>query len=269
MSDEKKSTSPSGAVPAGSVSEIEKTPTATPPADTAQRPGGEAKPAAAAPPNVAACVACGPAAEARRGERHHRRDPRQRSAGNADHRGGEIRWRRDPVLLLPQGPLHRGELPDVHGRGLERSAGQIGPRLPGARRRRAEGHDRFAPRDGAAAGGAGIPPAAPSRGLRDLRPGRRMQTPGLFHGVRLPAFAARYAEVDEEQAQGDSPSITLDQERCIMCTRCVRFMAEVADEPSLGVFGRGTTEVVDVFPGKELATTSTRAISSISARSAR
>lgn len=48
------------------------------------------------------------------------------------------------------------------------------------------------------------------------------------------------------------PTIALDQERCIMCTRCVRFMSEVAKEPVLGVFGRGTREVIDVFPGKEL-----------------
>ena len=35
------------------------------------------------------------------------------------------------------------------------------------------------------------------------------------------------------------PLVVLDQERCIICTRCVRFMKEVAKEPQLGVFGRG------------------------------
>lgn len=48
------------------------------------------------------------------------------------------------------------------------------------------------------------------------------------------------------------PTIVLDQERCIMCTRCVRFMKEIAGDPVLGVFGRGTREVIDTFPGKEL-----------------
>ena len=48
------------------------------------------------------------------------------------------------------------------------------------------------------------------------------------------------------------PLVVLDQERCILCTRCVRFMQEVAKDPVLGVFGRGTREVIDVFPGKEL-----------------
>ncbi len=48
------------------------------------------------------------------------------------------------------------------------------------------------------------------------------------------------------------PLVVLDQERCILCTRCVRFMAEIPQEPQLGVFGRGSHEVIDVFPGAEL-----------------
>ena len=39
------------------------------------------------------------------------------------------------------------------------------------------------------------------------------------------------------------PLVVLDQERCILCTRCVRFMDEVAKEPQLGVFGRGSRGV--------------------------
>jgi len=48
------------------------------------------------------------------------------------------------------------------------------------------------------------------------------------------------------------PEVVLDQERCVMCTRCVRFMKEVAEEPQLGVFGRGKHEVIDTFPGQKL-----------------
>jgi len=48
------------------------------------------------------------------------------------------------------------------------------------------------------------------------------------------------------------PLVVLDQERCILCTRCVRFMNEVPKEPQLGVFGRGSHEYIDVFPGAEL-----------------
>ena len=43
-------------------------------------------------------------------------------------------------------------------------------------------------------------------------------------------------------------TVVLDQERCVLCTRCVRFMGEVAKAPQLGVFGRGSHEVVDVAP---------------------
>jgi len=48
------------------------------------------------------------------------------------------------------------------------------------------------------------------------------------------------------------PTVLIDQERCILCTRCVRFMEEVAKEPQLGIFGRGSHERVDVFPGTQL-----------------
>ncbi len=48
------------------------------------------------------------------------------------------------------------------------------------------------------------------------------------------------------------PQVVLDQERCIICTRCVRFMNEIPKEPQLGVFGRGSHERIDVFPGSEL-----------------
>jgi NADH-quinone oxidoreductase subunit G len=48
------------------------------------------------------------------------------------------------------------------------------------------------------------------------------------------------------------PLVVLDQERCILCSRCVRFMSEVAQQPQLGIFGRGSHEVVDTFPGEQL-----------------
>jgi NADH-quinone oxidoreductase subunit G len=48
------------------------------------------------------------------------------------------------------------------------------------------------------------------------------------------------------------PLVVLDQERCVQCTRCVRFMDEVAKEPQLGMFARGSEEYIDVFPGRQL-----------------
>ena len=48
------------------------------------------------------------------------------------------------------------------------------------------------------------------------------------------------------------PHVMLDQERCILCTRCTRFTAEVTKTHELGIFGRGQGEVVDLAPGKTL-----------------
>ncbi len=43
--------------------------------------------------------------------------------------------------------------------------------------------------------------------------------------------------------------ITLFTDRCIMCTRCVRFTREISGTAELQVIGRGTDEEIDIFPG--------------------
>ncbi|MEJ6718156.1 MAG: NADH-quinone oxidoreductase subunit G [Akkermansiaceae bacterium] len=47
-------------------------------------------------------------------------------------------------------------------------------------------------------------------------------------------------------------NIRLDDERCIMCSRCIRFMDEVAEESVLGFSQRGTHTSVTVHPGHRL-----------------
>jgi NADH-quinone oxidoreductase subunit G len=46
--------------------------------------------------------------------------------------------------------------------------------------------------------------------------------------------------------------VTLDDERCILCSRCVRFSKEVAGEDVLGFVDRGTYSTLTCFPGKGL-----------------
>lgn len=46
--------------------------------------------------------------------------------------------------------------------------------------------------------------------------------------------------------------IVLDTERCILCSRCVRFTDEVSKTHELGVFNRGDRSEVGTFNGKEL-----------------
>lgn len=48
------------------------------------------------------------------------------------------------------------------------------------------------------------------------------------------------------------PTIVYDAERCVMCTRCIRFMDEVAKDPVLDMRERGNLNEVFVAPGREL-----------------
>jgi NADH-quinone oxidoreductase subunit G len=48
------------------------------------------------------------------------------------------------------------------------------------------------------------------------------------------------------------PTIVFDQERCILCRRCVRFCREVTGTGELGVLERGDRSVLETFPGESL-----------------
>jgi NADH-quinone oxidoreductase subunit G len=48
------------------------------------------------------------------------------------------------------------------------------------------------------------------------------------------------------------PTIKFDQERCILCRRCVRFCREITGTGELGTFNRGDRTLLDTFPGVEL-----------------
>ncbi len=48
------------------------------------------------------------------------------------------------------------------------------------------------------------------------------------------------------------PRVMLDDERCIMCSRCIRFMQEVAHDDVLGFLNRGSHTTLSVYPGKSL-----------------
>ena len=48
------------------------------------------------------------------------------------------------------------------------------------------------------------------------------------------------------------PNVILDAERCILCTRCVRFCDEIAKSSQLTVVNRGEKSEITTFPGKLL-----------------
>ncbi|MCF7759548.1 MAG: (2Fe-2S)-binding protein [Cephaloticoccus sp.] len=48
------------------------------------------------------------------------------------------------------------------------------------------------------------------------------------------------------------PRVILDDERCILCSRCIRFSKEIAKDDVLGFVDRGSYSTLTCFPGKEL-----------------
>jgi len=47
------------------------------------------------------------------------------------------------------------------------------------------------------------------------------------------------------------PKIVLDDERCILCSRCIRFMRDVAGQDCLGFVERGSHSTLTCYPGNE------------------
>lgn len=64
---------------------------------------------------------------------------------------------------------------------------------------------------------------------------------------------SRFCEpkVKKPKAVRAGPHVMLDAERCIGCTRCTRFLAEVAGGSELGLFERGERTEIGVLPGME------------------
>jgi NADH-quinone oxidoreductase subunit G len=47
------------------------------------------------------------------------------------------------------------------------------------------------------------------------------------------------------------PRIMLDDERCILCTRCIRFTKDVVGDDALGIVNRGSYNTLTAYPGKQ------------------
>jgi NADH-quinone oxidoreductase chain G len=66
--------------------------------------------------------------------------------------------------------------------------------------------------------------------------------------------SSQFVEVKQHKAKHYpiSDLIMLDQERCVLCWRCIRYLEEWEDKPQLGLFKRGDRTVIDTFPGQEV-----------------
>jgi NADH-quinone oxidoreductase subunit G len=63
--------------------------------------------------------------------------------------------------------------------------------------------------------------------------------------------ASRFVEakVHKPKAVDIGPRIMLDAERCILCTRCIRFTRDIAGDDALGIINRGSYNTIATFPG--------------------
>lgn len=77
---------------------------------------------------------------------------------------------------------------------------------------------------------------------------------------KLQDYAFRHSRgesrFEEEKVHKDKrvplgPNVMFDAERCISCSRCIRFAAEVAEQPVLSFVQRGDHVTIETFPGQE------------------
>src|SRR5438270_209228 len=72
--------------------------------------------------------------------------------------------------------------------------------------------------------------------------------------VEYGAAESRFLEnkVKKPKAVELGPRVTLDDERCILCSRCIRFCNEIANDDVLGFVDRGSHTVLTAHPGRLL-----------------
>ena len=69
-------------------------------------------------------------------------------------------------------------------------------------------------------------------------------------GLYNPRF--REHKVKKRKAVEIGPHVMLDQERCILCSRCVRFTDEITKTGEFGIFNRGDRAELALYPGDVL-----------------
>ncbi|MEO5753617.1 MAG: molybdopterin-dependent oxidoreductase [Chthoniobacterales bacterium] len=78
---------------------------------------------------------------------------------------------------------------------------------------------------------------------------------------RLQEFSVEYGRQDSRFLENKvkkpknvelGPRVTLDDERCILCSRCIRFSKEIAKDDVLGFVDRGSFTTLTAHPGKRL-----------------
>jgi len=71
-----------------------------------------------------------------------------------------------------------------------------------------------------------------------------------YMGHDLKASRQDFERFKKEKALDIGPTLILDQERCVLCDRCVRFLRDVAKDEQLYIAGRGHEAYITTFPGQ-------------------
>jgi NADH-quinone oxidoreductase subunit G len=78
----------------------------------------------------------------------------------------------------------------------------------------------------------------------------KLQMYYMEHDLKPSRLEVDKVHYDKRVAVG--PRVTLDQERCVECTRCIRFCDEVPKTSELRMSNRGDRNVITTFPGAPL-----------------
>jgi NADH-quinone oxidoreductase subunit G len=78
----------------------------------------------------------------------------------------------------------------------------------------------------------------------------KLQEFSVDHGNASSRFLERKVKKPKSVELG--PRVMLDAERCILCTRCIRFMKEVAKDDVLGIVDRGSFNTIACHPDRIL-----------------
>jgi NADH-quinone oxidoreductase subunit G len=78
----------------------------------------------------------------------------------------------------------------------------------------------------------------------------KLQDYAYQYSVGISRFDELKTEKDKRVSLG--PNVMFDQERCISCSRCIRFCDEIAKSPQLTFVQRGDHVTIETFPGEEL-----------------
>jgi NADH-quinone oxidoreductase subunit G len=77
----------------------------------------------------------------------------------------------------------------------------------------------------------------------------KLQEYSVDYGKSESRFAE--AKVHKPKRVDLGPRIVLDDERCILCTRCIRFTKDIVGDDALGIVNRGSFNTLTAYPGRQ------------------